>query len=244
MRVAGKELFNLSEVNSGVAKFLERQEESEQKISQYENQLIEIDEQLNYAIEQDILSDGGNQKQVQNITAKKQNIVQMMETEKIKLVKIKELSAYNLRKAVPELYKQFQDDISYFQSTVEDDIFKRLFEVRQEQERLLLLLEKARSQADIEATKLNYIKNSASFADYEYKIYGASGVHNNAILPYRKHPEYGSPTLNIQNLKGIKVAIDRSYVEANNLIADKEKRVPKPTVSPEALQQFLDGLTE
>jgi hypothetical protein len=239
MNVGNKKLFNLSEVNGGIDKFLSKMEESEQQIAKYEQELSALEEQLDFAVTQDILSDGGNQKQVQNIQAKKQNYIQALETEKMKLTKIKELSTDNLRKAVPEVYQQFREDILFFQSNVEDEIFRQLSEVRKEQERLILLLNEARSQANSEAMKFNYLQRSAGYENYEYTLGGIHSDHNNPTVPYRRHPEYGKPLLNLHHLGGIKDRMRYDYVELNNLIKDENKKVPKPKVTKEDLQQFL-----
>lgn len=242
MKVAGRELFNLSEVNSNIDKFDEKMQKSETRISDLEQQLIAIEEHVQYAIEQDILSDGGNQKQVQNILAKKSNIQSQIEIERLTLETMKDVSTKQLKKAIPEIYEQFIDDSKFYRDTVEDEIFRQLAELRKEQERLLLLLNKARSQADNDTHKYKVLKSSAGYAENEYQLGNISGEHNNPSVVYKRHPEFGKPLLNMPDLRAIETRMKYDYVEANNLIPDVEKRVPKPTVSPEDLQNFLDSL--
>ncbi len=244
MKIGNKELFSTKIVTGDVDKFIQKIEESEKRISQLEKQLVEIEEQVNFAITNDILSDGQNKTQVANIMARKNNIQSQLEVERLTLKTIKDLNAKQLRSAIPELHKQFKEDIQYFQSTAEDELFRQLSGARKEMERILLLLEEARSQAEREVFRYGILKNSAGYSENEYSLPKASNGHNNPTVPYRRNPAYGMPILNMTDLRAIRQTIQYNYVESNNLIADKSQRVPKPEVTKEDLQNFLDDLAE
>lgn len=243
MKMGKKELFSTAQVDVNIEKFLQKIAESERKIAELTVLLQQVEEELQFAITNDILSDGGNKTQVYNIQAKRDNLKSQLEIEELTLKTVKDINTNQLRSAIPVLYEQFKDEGRYYIETVEDEIFRQLSEVRKEQERLLLLLNLARNEADNSLQEYRVLKNSAGYSENEYYIGSLSGEYNIPTVTYKRHPEYGKPVLNIHHLKAIRDTVHRDSAESGNKC--KENGVERPAkteVSREEYQKFLDGL--
>lgn len=246
MNVKNRELFNLEEVNNYISKFQGKLEESSKLINSYNNQLEQLEVDLDSAISANILDDTKESAvALDNLTAKKANIMNSLEIETKKAMKIKELLQAELVKVLPNISKQFEEDERFFKQTVEKDLFKKLYELKQKQEEYLLLLEASRRQVQNEIFEFNTLADFAGLTRLK-RTADNTLFFQDAFNPNRDYAEYGSVLINCNNLSAIEAVLDMSRNNANGVYNQyrevNEQLPPAKKVADVDLAKYLKSI--
>ena len=217
MKLKNVELFNIEEVTSYISKFTAKLEGIEKKINTLKADIARLDKDIDQAVEKDILEETAqSKKELANLIARKENVTALLNIEVEKLVKIKIIMAEGLKVFIPRASDQIKKDLKVYNDTVEKDLFKRLQEVRQEQEQLLLLLLSARKSVMKEVNVFNSLCNFANLPEYR-NVMSNESFHNNLYLPNRNFAYYGSPLLQCNYLPMLEDILVRSKANANSV---------------------------
>ncbi len=246
MKLKNVELFNTEEITSYISKFTAKLEGREKKIETLNAEIARLDADIDKAIEKDILEENAqSKKELANLIARKENVIAILNIEIEKLVKIKEIMAEGLKVFISRASEQIQKDLKTYNDTVEKDLFKKLQEIRQEQEQLLLLLLSARKSVMKEVNAYNSLCNFANLPEYRNMISHES-FHNNLYLPNRSFAEFGSPLLQCNYLPMLEDILVRSRTNANSVYnnnrEEKEQLPPAQSIQDIDIEKFLSEL--
>lgn len=148
-----------------------------------------------------------------------------------------------------EADKQLRADMELYNEAVEKSIFRKLGELRRQQEKLLLTLQVAHN--DVTTSLFSWDDICTAFNFPRFKRSATNEMfHNNLYVAHRSYPEFGAPIINTHNLQAVEDRIMRARAEANFICNNNkapEDRVQLPltkTLKDINLQEFLDSLSE
>jgi hypothetical protein len=244
MKVKGKDLFCHKEIDNYIAKFEDKIRESEIKITKLQEDITKIDAEIDVLMEKIIVKGNVFQKDLANAKARKQNLMTEFEEEKQMALKIRDIMAGGIEKLLLEASKQIDEDLRIFNDVVEKEIYRQLAEIRDKQEELLLLAEKAHRAVDVDIFQYNQICEAFGLGRYKRSV----GFHNALFMPHRQFSEYSSALLNCSNLQSIESVLVRARADANaahnsgKAEEDKEQLPPAKTMEDVDLDRFLKGI--
>lgn len=243
MRVGRKELFNIEEVKAVINKFQDKKVKAEETVAKYDTEIAELEKKLDEAITKEILGEG-TQLDVDNIRARLDNLAVLKQIEADRLQKINRLLHERLLEIIPTVSKQMDKDFVAYNNTVEYELFKRLDEIRQEQELTLLLLAGARSEVLLDLFELDQICNEYGFTDYVKNRSDNAFVDNNLNNICRTFPQFQKPLLTVARVSNIENVLSTNRAEANADCNEAQRELlPQPkTMEDIDLQKFLKGL--
>ncbi len=244
MKVKGKDLFCHKEIDNYIAKFEDTIKESEIKITKLQEDITKIDAEIDVLMVKTIVEGNTFQKDLANAKARKQNLMTEFEEEKQMALKIRDIMSEGIEKLLLEASKQIDEDLMIFNDVVEKEIYRQLAEIRDKQEELLLLAEKAHRAVDVEVFQYNQICEAFGLGRYKRSF----GFHNALFIPHRQFSEYGSALINCSNLQSIESVLIRERADANayhnfgKAEEDKEQLPPAKTMEDVDLDRFLKGI--
>ena len=248
MKIKGSKLFDNKEIISYISKFEGKITECNNKIEQLNNDIAKFDADIDIAIEADIMEGTISSKNnLQNISSRKANAQANLDTELKKLIKIKEIMLVGLGKLIPDASNQMHADLLKYNEIVEFQIYKQLQALREQQEILLLTLQKAHNAVITEHFEFNDLCLFAQMGEYGNAMSNES-FHSNLFVPNRNYPELGSALLNAGYLPAIEDVLMHAQADANaeyNLYkedADKEQLPQAKCYTDIDLQEHLDNL--
>lgn len=246
MKINGRELFNISRLEEYSSKFEDRAKEIENKMNMLEAEITAIDEQLEKAQIEDVLTGSTTtRKNLNNLQARRENTVSQYNQEKVNAEKLRELMRKGLTEIIPEISKQIAEDKQTYFNNVEKEIYKQLAEIRDKQAELLLTLELARKTAFNELCEYDFYCTTFGFEPA-----GIGFSHQDPKMPNSSCPEYGAPLLNLTSISAIEEVLTRSRANANAVYNTNRERMgleneqlpPAKTFADIDLQAFLDSL--
>lgn len=248
MNIKGVELFSSKECNDYIEKFTDKINECNSKIEQLKGDIVKCEADCDVAIEADILQNSSSSKKdLSNITARQGNLKGQLEIELKRLSKIREIMMAGLAKLVPVASKQMDNDLVTFDNTVEDEVYRQLRVLKEQQAELLLTLQVAHNAVTIEMFHFNELCHFADLNQYK-KTTSNDLFQTGLFVTNRRHPEHGTPLLNCPSLPYIEEHLQRSRADANAEFnsyrseADKEQLPLAKGYKDIDLQQFLDSL--
>lgn len=246
MKINNKELFNISRLEEYAQKFEAKAVEIENKIVTLEAEIEKLNEQIDKAQIADIMEGTtATRKELNNLKARKDNIIAQYNQEVENNEKLRQLMAVGLQDIIPEVSHQIAEDKAVYFDVIEKEIYKQLAEVREKQAELLLTLALARKTAYSDISEFDLYCETFGF-----KPVGINFVHTNPMKIHRNLPQYGSPLLDLTEISNIENVLMRSRADANSAYnKDREdkglekKQLPlEKTFVDIDLQKFLDSL--
>lgn len=250
MRINNRELFSIEEIDNYTDLFTDKLTECNNKITQLDLDIAKREAEEDACIEVDILSGTAtSRKNLSDCQGRKENLQTQRNTEVKKIAKIHEIMAKGIEGLVVKADKILREDMAVYQEEVEKEIYRKLGQLREQQELLLLTLQVAHN--DIVNKLVNYDEVIDLFnLPSRYKRSASNLIfHNNLHMAHRSYPEFGVPIIDIYNLPAIEERLSRIWADSNsqaNINRAKEDKIaiPQPKKLKDIdLQEFIDNLT-
>lgn len=248
MLVQGKQLFSTVGVDNYIEKFEGKLIESNNKIDQLRVDIVKCEEEIDSCMEVDILEGtASSKKDLSNISARNLNLQSQLDTEIQKVTKIKAIMDRGIAELMPEANKQLLEDMKIFNDTVEKESYRKLGQLREQQEEILLALQVAHSEVVTKLFDFDSICNLFEITRYK-KNPSNNMFHSHLHMAHREFPEFGIPVIDCNNLQGIEERLFRTWADVNalantNLPKDQRIEIPQPKKLQDInLQDYIDNL--
>lgn len=208
-----QKLFDTQEIDGYAEKFESKIRESESKIEKLRSDLEATEKEIDVLLENCILDDGKSNGELSNAKAKKVNFGEELIEETTKLSKLKEIMYKGLQDIIPATSAQFQKDLITYEETAEKVLFEKLYQLRKQQEEVLVTIQATRNAVVDELFIFNTKVERAGAEKRYTHMADLNRFHNALNIPHRT---YGfTPLIDCKNITQIESVLERMRASDN-----------------------------